>query len=54
MRTRPVTRHKALFLGRRRNAYIAGLEVAESEALLDMLWAHATQPSLAWTQVWKE
>ena len=52
-RTHPVTRRKALFLGRRRNAYIAGLEVVESEALLDALWAHATQPSLTWTQVWK-
>jgi len=49
----PVTGHKALFLGRRPNAYIMGLPLAESEALLDRLWAHATQPQFAWYQVWK-
>jgi hypothetical protein len=35
MRTHPVTGRKALFLGRRRNAYTPGLPLAESEALLD-------------------
>jgi len=49
----PVTGRKALFLGRRPNAYIMGLPLAESEALLDRLWAHATQPQFAWYQVWK-
>jgi hypothetical protein len=34
-----------LFLGRRRNSYVVGLELADSEALLDELWAHATGPS---------
>lgn len=53
VRTHPATGRKALFLGRRRNAYIVGLDLEESEALLDALWAHATQPSLTWTQVWK-
>jgi taurine dioxygenase len=52
VRTHPVTGRKALFLGRRRNAYVVGLELAESEALLDALWAHATQPAFAWTQQW--
>lgn len=42
-----------LLLGRRRNAYIVGLELEDSEALLDQLWAHATRPELTWTQVWK-
>jgi taurine dioxygenase len=49
----PVTGRKALFLGRRPNAYVMGLALADSEALLDRLWAHATQPQLAWYQVWK-
>jgi taurine dioxygenase len=49
----PVTGRKALFLGRRPNGYIMGMPVAESEALLDRLWAHATQPQLAWYQVWQ-
>ena len=44
---------KALFLGRRPNAYVLGLEVAESEALLDALWAHATQPRFVMCHEWK-
>ncbi len=50
----PYTGRDALFLGRRRNAYISGLGLAESEALLDALWAHATQPQFAVTHVWNE
>ena len=42
-----------LVLGRRPNAYIQGLSLEESEALLDQLWAHATQPRFTWTQVWQ-
>ncbi len=49
----PVTGRKALFLGRRPNGYIVGMPLAESEALLDRLWAHATQPHFAWYQVWQ-
>lgn len=49
----PVTGRQALFLGRRPNAYIMGMPLAESEALLDRLWAHATQPRFAWYQVWQ-
>lgn len=47
------TGRKCLLLGRRRNAYIVGLELEESEQLLDALWAHATRPELTWTQEWK-
>ncbi len=53
VRTHPVTGKKALFLGRRRNAYIPGLPLAESEALLDALWDHASRPELAWYQQWR-
>jgi taurine dioxygenase len=53
VRTHPVTRRRCLFLGRRRAGYVVGLPLAESEALLDRLWAHATQPALCWTQVWR-
>jgi taurine dioxygenase len=42
-----------LMLGRRPKAYIQGLPLEESEALLDRLWAHATQPRFTWTQVWQ-
>jgi taurine dioxygenase len=53
IRTHPVTRRKALFLGRRRNAYIEGLELEDSEGLLDALWAHATRSELTWYQQWR-
>jgi taurine dioxygenase len=53
IRTEPTTGRKALFLGRRPNAYVLGLEVSESEALLDALWAHATQPRFTLCHRWK-
>ena len=48
----PVTGRICLFLGRRRNACIIGLALDESEALLDRLWAHATQDAFATAHVW--
>jgi len=36
----PVSGDAALYLGRRRNAYIVGLELAESERLLDEIWSY--------------
>ena len=53
VRTHPETGRKALFLGRRINAYVVGLPVAESEDLLDRLWAHATQEKFTWRQDWR-
>ncbi|MEJ0076266.1 MAG: TauD/TfdA family dioxygenase [Alphaproteobacteria bacterium] len=53
IRTEPGSGRKALFLGRRPNAYVLGLGVAESEALLDALWAHATQPRFTMCHEWK-
>jgi taurine dioxygenase len=53
VRTDPRTGRKALFLGRRPSAYVLGLDVADSEALLDALWAHATQPRFAMRHEWK-
>lgn len=53
VRTEPISGRKALFLGRRPNAYVLGLEVAESEALLDALWRHATQPRFAVCHRWQ-
>ena len=43
----------ALFLGRRINAYVIGLPVAESEALLDFLWEHTKQERFTWKQEWQ-
>lgn len=54
IRTHPETGRKSLFLGRRRNAHIMGLPFAESQALLDELWAQATRPEFVWKQAWKQ
>ena len=48
------TNKKLLFLGRRPHAYIVGLEVEESENLLDEIWEHATQEKYTWTQQWEK
>jgi alpha-ketoglutarate-dependent taurine dioxygenase len=53
VRTHPTTGRKALFLGRRRNAYIPDLPLADSEALLDALWEHATRSDFTWYQQWQ-
>jgi len=53
VRTHPVTGRQALFLGRRRNAYIPGLPLAASESLLDALWAHAAKDEFTWYQQWR-
>lgn len=53
IRTHPETGHNALYLGRRPNAYINGLSVAESEELLNALWRHATQPRFTWRHQWR-
>lgn len=53
VRTHPLSKRKALFLGRRLNAYIPGLRLEESESLLDTLWQHAVRPEATWVQQWK-
>lgn len=53
VRTHPETGRRSLFLGRRRNSYIVGLGLEESERLLDELWRHATQPKFTWRQQWR-
>ncbi|HEV7799753.1 MAG TPA: TauD/TfdA family dioxygenase [Burkholderiales bacterium] len=53
VRTHPETGRNCLFLGRRTKSYLMGLEIDESEALLDALWAHATQAPLAWFHDWQ-
>jgi len=51
--THPETGRNCLYLGRRAKAWLVGLPVEESEALLDRLWAHATQPHFAWHHDWR-
>ncbi len=49
----PETGRRLLYLGRRRNAYVGGLPLAESEALLDELWSYASQEEFAWHNEWR-
>jgi taurine dioxygenase len=42
-----------LFLGRRRNSYILGMDLEASNQLLDVLWAHIDNPEFTFTQVWQ-
>jgi taurine dioxygenase len=49
----PDTGRAALYLGRRRNSYVLGMSLSDSNALLDELWSHATQPELTFRQEWR-
>ncbi len=51
--THPETGRKGLYLGRRRNAYVEAMELAESEALLDEVWDYATRDELTWYNRWR-
>jgi len=51
--THPESGRRALYLGRRRNGYIAGLPVKESETLLDELWSLATRDEFTWYNEWR-
>ena len=51
--THPETGRKCLYLGRRDLAFIPQLPPADSDALLDELWAHATSDEHNWYQRWR-
>jgi taurine dioxygenase len=51
--THPESGRRALYLGRRRNAYIPGLSLADSESLLDEIWAYATRDAFTWINRWR-
>jgi taurine dioxygenase len=51
--THPETSRRMLYLGRRRNAYLVGLDLAESEALLNELWAYVSRSEFAWEHAWR-
>ncbi|MDA0656391.1 MAG: TauD/TfdA family dioxygenase [Proteobacteria bacterium] len=55
VRIHPPTGKRALFLGRRwdfPSTYIIEMPGDEGEALMDRLWAHATQEKYVWVQDW--
>lgn len=47
------TGRDCLYLGRRDHAYVDGLTLAESEALLDEIWAYAALPENCWRHDWR-
>src|SRR5215218_521067 len=49
----PETGRRGLYLGRRRNAYLDGLPLDESDALLDAIWEEATRDALTWRHRWR-
>jgi taurine dioxygenase len=51
--THPESGRRVLYLGRRRNAYIPGLPLQESEALLDEVWSYATRDEFTWYNQWR-
>jgi taurine dioxygenase len=51
--TQPETQERTLYLGRRRNAYIPGLPLQESDRLLDIVWGYATSPAVTMCHRWK-
>jgi taurine dioxygenase len=51
--THAETERRVLYLGRRRNAYIGGLTLEESEALLDELWSYASRDEITWHNEWQ-
>jgi len=53
VRTIPETGRQCLYLGRRLSAYVVGLPAAESEELLDALWAHTVQKERIWSHRWR-
>jgi taurine dioxygenase len=50
--THPETGRNMIFLGRRHAAYVNGLGLEDSEALLDELWAHCTQDRFIYEHHW--
>lgn len=49
----PETGEPTLYLGRRRNAWIPGLSVDESERILNLVWSYATAPAVTLQHQWQ-
>ena len=49
----PETGRQHLYLGRRRNAWLEGLPLDQSNALLDRIWDAATADALTWRHQWR-
>jgi taurine dioxygenase len=53
IRTHDETGLNTLYLGRRPFAYVNGFTIEDSEALLNELWAHASDPRLEYRHHWR-
>lgn len=53
IRTHPESGRLALYLGRRPNAWVVGMDVAASDDLLDALWDHVTQDRFVYRHDWR-
>ncbi len=53
IRTHPETKRQNIFLGRRRNGYIVGMDIATSESLLDELWDYCGRPEFSYEHEWQ-
>src|SRR5580704_13323388 len=51
--THPESGRRMLYLGRRRMAWIEGLDLPASEVLLDEIWAQATAPTISFAHHWR-
>jgi len=51
--THPDSGRKMLYLGRRRLAWIEGMDLLQSEALLDEIWGFATSTAITWRHRWR-
>ena len=49
----PESGRRVLYLGRRRNSYVEGMSVGESEALLDEIWAHVEREEFTYRHRWR-
>ena len=49
----PDSHRPHLYLGRRRNAWLEGLSLDESNAVLDRIWELATADALTWRHRWR-
>ena len=54
VRTHPETGRKSLYLNPNRMEQIVGLDRVESDRLLDMLIAHATQAKYEYRHTWRQ
>ena len=49
----PESGRRVLYLGRRRNSYVEGMSVGDSEALLDEIWAHVEREQFTYRHKWR-